>query len=170
MSTTTEPKRPPLPRHPQEGTEFVTALRGWIPAEKGSAYDEVPVTTRTYGDGTIDVYVGGWRVNRTPYKTVAGARARVNKEMAGVPETVTAPPYTAAQCPECKVWVLTSEGPFSEGDRTKSYADWLHWRDEHLDPTTADESRPQMFPYFFGNKETVTAVRERRLDTPKKRV
>lgn len=80
MSTDTEPKRAILWPHPHEGIQFVTVTRGWIPAN-GGAYDEIPVRTRTYDDGTIDVYVGGWRVNRKPYKTVAGAQRRVDKEM-----------------------------------------------------------------------------------------
>lgn len=75
---------------------------------------------------------------------------------------VLAQPYDARLCPECGVWVYTADGPFAEGDRTKTEADWLHWRDEHL--TEADRISPSVigFPFFTYNDGPVHAVKEHR--------
>lgn len=76
---------------------------------------------------------------------------------------VLAQPYDARQCPECGVWVYTADGPFAENDRTKTEADWLHWRDEHGSGGD-DEIAPGVigFPFFRYNDEPVQAVKEHR--------
>lgn len=76
-------------------------------------------------------------------------------------ETITAEPYTARQCPDCNVWVYCDDGPFAENDRTKTVADWLHYRDEHMPADDAGKSVIG-FPYFSYNDTAVTAVREHR--------
>jgi hypothetical protein len=72
--------------------------------------------------------------------------------------TVTAQPYEARQCPACRVWVFTAGGPFAEGDRTKTMADWLHWEANHLDPAEADKVAIG-FPFFWWNTVPVEAVK-----------
>jgi hypothetical protein len=62
----------------------------------------------------------------------------------------TAAPYTARQCPVCKVWVYCADGPFAEGDRTKTLADWHHWEANHLDPAEAT-AMAIGFPMFMWN-------------------
>jgi hypothetical protein len=69
--------------------------------------------------------------------------------------TVIAAPYDARQCPVCKVWVYVAAGPFSEGDRTKTVADWNHWEAFHLTPETSE-----MYPFFPFNDSVVQAVQE----------
>lgn len=52
--------------------------------------------------------------------------------------TITAAPFAARRCPACKTWIYTADGPFSEGDPTRTVADWLHWEAEHLDRQTGE--------------------------------
>lgn len=71
-------------------------------------------------------------------------------------ERVQAEPFTARRCPECGVWVYTDDGPFAEGDRTKTLADFEHWEREHEGKGT------DFIPFFPYNEEPVEAVREAR--------
>lgn len=73
--------------------------------------------------------------------------------------TISAPPYTARQCPECKVWVYVDLAPFGEDDPTKSLRDCFHWEREHA---TDDEKGAAVFgfPFFTYNDATVEAVIE----------
>lgn len=61
-------------------------------------------------------------------------------------------PYTSRQCPTCKVWVYCADGPFAEGDRTKTLADWEHWEKHHLATSVRD---PLGFPFFPWNEASV---------------
>lgn len=72
-------------------------------------------------------------------------------------DTIWAAPYNARQCPECKVWVYTAAGPFAEGDRSKTVADFNHWAENHM----PEEDRGKTtigFPYFGYNTRLVRAV------------
>lgn len=72
--------------------------------------------------------------------------------------TVTAAPYEARQCPECKVWVYTAAGPFAEGDPTKTMADCLHYERAHADKVERFGNAIG-FPYFNYNTTVIhTAV------------
>lgn len=74
------------------------------------------------------------------------------------PALVTAQPFEARQCPECKLWIFTAAGPFAEDDPTKTEADWLHWEAEHLpDDPAAREAVTIGFPFFSYNEEPVEA-------------
>jgi hypothetical protein len=59
-----------------------------------------------------------------------------------------AAPFTAKQCPECKVWI--------HHDPTSAITtDYIHWKIEH------EATEPEDcigFPYFFWNEETVDAI------------
>jgi hypothetical protein len=79
-----------------------------------------------------------------------------------VAKTVWASPYNARQCPECKVWVYTADGPFAEGDRTKTVADANHWEREHPDAVSQEVRDCGMFsfPHFPYNTRIVEAVKE----------
>jgi hypothetical protein len=78
---------------------------------------------------------------------------------AGEPVTVIAAPYEARQCPRCETWVYCAGGPFSEGDRTKTLADWNHWERHHL--ADADRAGTSIgFPYFPWNQTPVEATKE----------
>lgn len=81
---------------------------------------------------------------------------------------VWAEPYDARQCPECETWVYTAAGPFAEGDRTKTMADWLHWERFHLEehPTPATAIG---FPFFDYNDTPVEAVLESHPASPTRR-
>jgi len=78
-------------------------------------------------------------------------------EAFNVHETITAEPYTARRCPDCEVWVYVADGPFAEGDRTKTLADADHY-ERHHQPAPVEGAFG--FPYFDWNTETVQAVRE----------
>lgn len=68
----------------------------------------------------------------------------------------TAPPYTARRCPVCGEWVYCADGPFAEGDPTKTVADWNHWEARHLDPATDTGPGSAVgFPFFDWNDEPV---------------
>lgn len=79
-------------------------------------------------------------------------------------EAVTAPPYTALQCPECHVWLYAGDGPWAEGgDRTKPIVDFMHYETAHADlyeaQVAAGGALCHSIPYFHWNDETVKAVR-----------
>lgn len=71
--------------------------------------------------------------------------------------TVWAEPYTARQCPECETWVYVADGPFAEGDPTKTLADTLHWERLHLEKSPATSFGR---PYFYFNETPVEATLE----------
>lgn len=75
--------------------------------------------------------------------------------------TIQAEPYTARQCTVCDVWVYIADGPFFEGDPTKSAADYLHWEAEHATPAEL-AGNVIGFPFFSFNDEIVTATKEDR--------
>lgn len=85
--------------------------------------------------------------------------ARTRKPAPGT--VAIAPPFTARQCRDCGVWIFVAYGPFAEGDRTKTVADYLHYEAEHL---SAEEAAKVAvgFPYMPWNEEPVEAVFEGR--------
>ena len=72
-----------------------------------------------------------------------------------------AAPYTARQCPICKTWVYTADGPFAEDDETKTIADFDHWARLHADPAELNKAAIG-FPFFTWNDQPVEAEREPR--------
>ena len=69
--------------------------------------------------------------------------------------TIEAAPYTARRCDECDTWIYCADGPFAEGDPTKTLADAVHYEAVH-----GVEPGPVVsFPFMSWNDETVTAER-----------
>lgn len=89
----------------------------------------------------------------------AEAMFKAEDEAPQEPLTIVAQPYEARQCPECKLWVLVSRGPFAEGDSTKTLADANHWEAHHV-PEGTDTSKVLGFPFFSFNAEPVVATWE----------
>lgn len=65
------------------------------------------------------------------------------------------PEYTARQCTVCSKWVYCADGPFAEGDRTKTLADVNHLNDEHGDVFKREGERVWSFPFMYWNDKAI---------------
>lgn len=95
----------------------------------------------------------------------ASGVAAIVRQYKDRPETVFVGAWTARRCPDCNVWIYCDDGPFAEGDRTKTEADWLHYSRFHtptVNPggiTGVNGADVIGFPYFEWNEVPVIAVR-----------
>jgi hypothetical protein len=75
---------------------------------------------------------------------------RASRAVEPEPAYRIAEPYTARRCDICDTWIYCADGPFAEGDPTKTIADYDHWAAHHATP--AELAGPVIgFPYMPWN-------------------